>query len=114
MIALVESGGARTLVTVPMLKEGDLVGTIALYRRKVSPVHRKQIGSSKLRGPGGDCHREYAPAQRDLRQRTTDLGEALEQQRATAEILASFRAYRRMCSRYSIPLCAISSRSAAA
>src|SRR5262249_60380281 len=33
MIALVDSGGARSLLTVPMLKERQLVGAIALYRR---------------------------------------------------------------------------------
>src|SRR5262245_41856339 len=32
MIALVDSGGARSLLTVPMLKERELVGAIAIYR----------------------------------------------------------------------------------
>src|SRR6516164_10811249 len=43
MIALVDSGGARSLLTVPMLKERKLVGAIALYRRELRPFTDKQI-----------------------------------------------------------------------
>ena len=43
LVALVDRGGARTLLIVPMLKEHFLVGAIALYRQEVRPFTAKQI-----------------------------------------------------------------------
>ena len=43
IVALVEAAGARTIVSVPMLKEDELVGGLALYRREVRPFTNKQI-----------------------------------------------------------------------
>ena len=42
-VALVEAAGARTHLLVPMLKEGGLVGAIAIYRQEVRPFTEKQI-----------------------------------------------------------------------
>src|SRR5262249_28950755 len=43
LVTLVDNGGARTLVIVPMLKERTLVGAIAIYRQEVRPFTEKQI-----------------------------------------------------------------------
>jgi ABC transporter substrate binding protein/GAF domain len=40
---IVKYGGARTLVLVPMLKEGEIVGAIGIYRQEVRPFTDKQI-----------------------------------------------------------------------
>ena len=43
IVALVELGGARTFLAVPMLKEGRVVGGITIYRSVVQPFTQKQI-----------------------------------------------------------------------
>ena len=58
-------GGARSQVTVPMLKDDNLVGAIAIYRQEVRPFTDKQIELvQELRRPGRHRHREHAAAQR--------------------------------------------------
>ena len=36
-----ELAGARTLIGVPMLKDNELIGVIAIYRQEVRPFHRQ-------------------------------------------------------------------------
>src|SRR5215831_14936158 len=40
---LARFAGARTLLTVPMLKENELVGAMAIYRQQVRPFTDKQV-----------------------------------------------------------------------
>src|SRR5262249_16751078 len=42
-VATVEIAGARTYLGVPMLKEGELVGAIAIYRQQARPFTDKQV-----------------------------------------------------------------------
>ncbi len=41
--ALVELGGIRTVLAVPLLKDDVAVGMVAIYRQEAGAVHRKQI-----------------------------------------------------------------------
>ena len=39
----VELGGVRTFLTVPLLKENELIGSFSLYRQEVRPFTDKQV-----------------------------------------------------------------------
>jgi GAF domain-containing protein len=91
--AFAKLSGVRTVLIVPMLKDGEVVGAIVIYRQQVRTFNDREIELTKDFASQAVSAIENARLLNELRQRTTDLGqrttdlsEALEQQLRHARV----------------------------
>ena len=93
-VTAVTLGGTRTVLGVPLLNKGEMIGAFFLSRQEVRPFSAKQIelvenfaAQAVIAIENTRLLNELRQRTTDLTERTADLTEALEQQTATSEVL---------------------------
>jgi signal transduction histidine kinase len=73
----IQIGGARTVLVVPMLKDGEVIGAFSLYRQEVRPFTAKQVELLTSFAAQAVIAVENTRLLNALRQRTDELGRSI-------------------------------------
>ena len=79
--------GARTILAIPLLRDGDCVGAIAVRRTEVRPFTDRQVALLQTFADQAVIAIENVRLFKEIQERNAELREALEHQTATAEVL---------------------------
>ena len=81
------TSGYRAITITPMMRRNEAIGLLSVVRRTAGPLSDKQLSLLRTFAAQAVIAIENARLMNELRQRTDDLSESLEQQTATSEVL---------------------------
>ncbi len=84
----VELGGWRSIIAVPLILEGEVIGVLDLARPTVGPFTQRQIELVETFADQAVIAIKNAKLFKEVQQRTAEVEEALEYQTATSEVLS--------------------------
>jgi signal transduction histidine kinase len=85
-VATVEIAGVRTLLSVPMLKNDQVIGAIAIFRKEVRQFTDRQIALVQNFASQAVIAIENTRLLNELRERTGELAQSVEELRALGEV----------------------------